>query len=405
MITIQVIIASVVFVVVAFVTSSLDAQHLRRTDGLLTAIFTGRAVDVIQNTFGSFLHSFDTCFVRKPAWFDPHLGKFDADPSYCDSRCLRSMLCCSPDRVEELGAQLVYTRSEDPTNSTIIFHADKKLQDIYAGRSNKTIYFIVHGFLNHFAYESMWNQTRDGFLQRGSDVISVDWSRGNRLYPQAMANVRVIGALIGRLITTMGISDRSYCVGFSLGAHICGEAGQWLQKNQGTTLARCTGIDPAGPGFDGCGNEIRLDPSDCGVVTAIHTSQFVEMLGFGTKHKSGHCDFWMNDAKEQPNCSHNPSFSGLMWDLMYGNLGRVGQTLEHTVGCSHVRGMKYFISQVSKSCQFEGFEGKCGQGKKCIMKELRSLKTLRMALPPDDDCDNRMNADFRVQTSGIEPFC
>ena len=54
----------------------------------------------------------------------------------------------------------------------------EKLKDLYAGRSNKTITFIVHGFLNHFSYESMWNRTRDGFLQRGSDVITVDWSRG-----------------------------------------------------------------------------------------------------------------------------------------------------------------------------------------------------------------------------------
>lgn len=173
----------------------------------------------------------------------------------------------------------MYCCYQDPGNSTRISHTDKKLHDLYAGRSNKTIAFIVHGFLNHYSYESMWNRTRDGFLQRGNDVIAVDWSRGNRLYPQAMANVRVIGALIGRLISTMGISGQSYCVGFSLGAHVCGEAGAWLQR-QGSTLDKCIGIDPAGPGFDGCGNDIRLDPSDCRVVTAIHTSQFVEMLGF-----------------------------------------------------------------------------------------------------------------------------
>lgn len=387
---------------ILLITSCRSVPQIKRTDGLLTAILTGRAVDVLQTTFGSFLHSVDTCFFR-PAWSDPQLGSFSADQKYCDSKCLRSMLCCSPEKVDDLGIQFMHTRSEDPDNTTRISLTDKKVKDMYTGR-NKTIVFIVHGFLNHFVYESMWNQTRDGFVQRGDDVITVDWSRGNRLYPQSMANVRVVGALIGRLIRSMGISDKSYCVGFSLGAHVCGEAGSWL-KERGSVLSRCTGIDPAGPGFDGCGDDIRLDPTDCAVVTAIHTSQFIEMLGFGTKYKTGHCDFWMNDAKEQPDCSRNPSFTGLVWDMMYGNLGRVGQTLEHTVGCAHVRGMKYFISQVSRSCQFEGFEGMCGNGKKCVMKELRSPQTLRMPLPPDDDCSPTMNADFRVQTSGMEPFC
>ena len=113
----------------------------------------------------------------------------------------------------------------------------------------------------------------------------------------------------------------------------------------------------------------------------------------------------MNDGKEQPECERNPSITGIMWDLLYGRLGRVGQTLEHTVGCAHVRGMKYFMSQADRSCQFEGFEGTCGHGRKCILKELRSAETLRMSLPPDDECQASMSADFRVQTSGKEPFC
>ena len=286
-----------ILTLIAAYRAAAQSQINKRTDGLLTAILTGRAVDVMHTTFGSMLTSLDTCFFR-PAWSDPVLGTFSADPIYCDSRCLRSVLCCSPERVDELQVQFILTRAHDPLRSTPITPGDfKKLKDSYsnrdaAGGSNRTLTVIVHGFLNHFSYESMWNQTRDAFLKRGTDVVTVDWSRGNRLYPQSMANVRVVGALIGRLISSIGMSGRTYCIGFSLGAHVCGEAGAWLRHRSLTPMPRCTGIDPAGPGFDGCGPDVRLDPSDCTVVTAIHTSQFVDMLGFGTRFKTGHCDFW-----------------------------------------------------------------------------------------------------------------
>ena len=70
-----------------------------------------------------------------------------------------------------------------------------------------------------------------------------------------------------------GLAERSICAGFSLGSHICGEAGSFLRR-KGKTLYKCHGIDPAGPGFDGCSSDIRLDKTDCGIVTSIHTSQF-----------------------------------------------------------------------------------------------------------------------------------
>lgn len=372
-------------------------------DGLLPALFQGRASDVIESTFGSIVTSINTCLVGKTGWSDPILGEFKTERKYCDPRCLRSLFCCAPEQLEELNVQFSFTSAKDPTNSTLTYYGDKKVRSNLSSH-NRTVVITVHGFLNHHAYETVWNQTRDGFLARGHDVIVVDWSRGNRLYLQSMANVRVVGALIGQLIMYLNIANRTLCVGFSLGSHICGEAGSWL-KAQGQFLARCHGIDPAGPGYDGCGAEIRLDPSDCGVVTAIHSSQFVEMLGFGTKYKSGHCDFWMNDARHQPNCDNNPSFPTLVRDIFYGNLGRLGRTVEHVVGCAHIRSMRYYLSQVTGRCNFTGIEmSHCGLGKKCFaIREKRAPKV--MELPPDDTCHSGLNLDFRVETTGFEPFC
>jgi hypothetical protein len=297
----------------------------------------------------------------------------------------------------------------------ILRYGDEKSRQIVS-KSNRTVVFIVHGFLNHYFYESMWNQTRDSHLTRGNDVVIVDWSRGNRLYLQSMANVRVVGALLGQLVSFLKIAERTLCVGFSLGSHVCGEAGSWIQERGShpiNKIAKCIGVDPAGPGFDGCSNDIRLDPSDCKVVTVIHSSQFVEMLGFGTRFKSGHCDFWMNDGRQQPECSKNPPFHQIVRDTFYGNLGSVGSTLENAVGCSHVRAMRYYLHALQRKCNFTGLVSKgCGLGKKCVVESFLGKSKVddkmipkTMPLSPDDSCQPGMNVDFWAETSGSEPFC
>lgn len=386
------------------------------TEGLLSAVITGRASDVISSTFGSMMTSINTCVMGKSGWKDSSLGDFTRTNGYCEFKCLRSFLCCAPEKLDQLQIQFLLSlppadqlsnkTGENSLNEAVkISYGDKKARNVLAADQNKTVVFIVHGFLNHYVYENLWNDTAIGYLNRGHPVVLVDWSRGNRLYHQAMANVRVVGSMLGQIIEYLGIADRSLCVGFSLGAHICGEAGTWLKQKHDLVLARCHGIDPAGPGFDGCSNDIRLDPSDCGLVTAVHSSQFVEMLGFGTKYKTGHCDFWMNEALNQPDCTSNPSFSGLMRDLFYGNIGQIGLTLEQSVGCAHLRSMKYYISQVNGSCNFVGRKvKKCGLGKPCV-HSVKDLKGTFMPLPPDDLCKSGDELDFVVETTGSDPFC
>ena len=68
---------------------------------------------------------------------------------------------------------------------------------------DKKIVWIIHGLLNHVYIEPIFNQTRDAYLDRGFNVIVVDWNKGNRLYMQAMANVRIVGALTGQLMDAL----------------------------------------------------------------------------------------------------------------------------------------------------------------------------------------------------------
>jgi dihydroxyacetone kinase DhaKLM complex PTS-EIIA-like component DhaM len=58
--------------------------------------------------------------------------------------------------------------------------------------------------------------------------------------------------------------------GFSIGAHAAGVAGSFIQEmNNGQKIARITGLDPAGIGFDEDRLETVLDKSDADFVDVI----------------------------------------------------------------------------------------------------------------------------------------
>jgi hypothetical protein len=59
--------------------------------------------------------------------------------------------------------------------------------------------------------------------------------------------------------------------GFSIGAHAAGVAGSFIQEmNNGQKIARITGLDPAGIGFDEDRLETVLDKSDADFVDVIY---------------------------------------------------------------------------------------------------------------------------------------
>ena len=86
-----------------------------------------------------------------------------------------------------------------------------------------------------------------------SNIILVDWSIGAKGpdYYQASGNARLVGAQTAELIKFLisnapgssgskKLGERFYIVGFSLGAHVAGYAGSYLQAN-GIKLGRITG--------------------------------------------------------------------------------------------------------------------------------------------------------------------
>ena len=63
-------------------------------------------------------------------------------------------------------------------------------------------------------------------------------------------------------------------------------------------LHRITGLDVAGPSFEGMDSRLRLDPTDACYVDAIHTDDSV----LGIRMSVGHDDFYPNGGDHQPGC-------------------------------------------------------------------------------------------------------
>ncbi|NWU50712.1 LIPR3 protein, partial [Dromas ardeola] len=138
------------------------------------------------------------------------------------------------------------------------------------------------------------------------NCIAVDWKDGAKgTYISAVNNIRVIGAEVAYFIKTLQEIFRYFLckihlIGHSLGAHTAGEAGRRIQG-----IGRITGLDPAGPYFEGTPPEVRLDPSDANFVDVIHSNAaHFPAIGLGVYNTSGHLDFYPNGGTVMPGCTN-----------------------------------------------------------------------------------------------------
>lgn len=91
--------------------------------------------------------------------------------------------------------------------------------------------------------------------------------------------------------------ENIHLVGHSLGAHISGGAGHVIgnnPENEGHSLARISGLDPAGPLFQGIKVQRRLASKDAQFVDIYHTA--AGTLG-NVIYKEGDADFFREKSK------------------------------------------------------------------------------------------------------------
>lgn len=144
------------------------------------------------------------------------------------------------------------------------------------------------------------------YLKKGDlNVIAIDWNGpASEAYWDSVDHTKAVAKLNAQLILEIkekfGVPLKNFhLIGHSLGAHISGLTGQRIQELTGNKIGRITGLDPAGPFWNGKSEDERLSADDADYVDAIHTDG--NLLGYG--ERLGDADYFPNGGvSSQPGC-------------------------------------------------------------------------------------------------------
>uniref|UniRef100_A0A8C3MZ47 Triacylglycerol lipase n=1 Tax=Geospiza parvula TaxID=87175 RepID=A0A8C3MZ47_GEOPR len=267
----------------------------------------------------------------------PRLGCFTDDPPW--SGVPGRLLTGLPDPPEEMNISFsLYTRETGNNSQVISAINSSTIQKSHFSSHRKTS-FIIHGFGS--TGKTGWVVEMCLLLLEVENIncIAVDWKEGAKgTYVSAVNNIRVLGAEVAYFIATLqkmfGYSPYEiHLIGHSLGAHTAGEAGRRIRG-----IRRITGLDPAGPYFEGTPPEVRLDPTDANFVDVIHSNAaHFPAAGFGMYNTTGHLDFYPNGGTVMPGCA----------DLI-PEMKQIRNNKDATLfgGCHHSRSHEFYFASI-----------------------------------------------------------
>ncbi|TMS03234.1 Endothelial lipase [Larimichthys crocea] len=201
----------------------------------------------------------------------------------------------------------------------------------------KTI-FIIHGWAMSGMFESWMQKLVSAVMQRETEanVVVVDWiSFAQQLYHDAVNHTNTVGQDIAAMLNWLQEEQQLplknvHLIGYSLGAHVAGYAGTYVKG----TIGRITGLDPAGPMFEGVEEQRRLSPDDADFVDVLHTYTR-EALGvsIGIQQPIGDIDIYPNGGEVQPGCTLSDvlTVAGNFMDVMK---------------CEHERSVHLFVDSL-----------------------------------------------------------
>ncbi|XP_043197105.1 pancreatic triacylglycerol lipase-like isoform X1 [Amphibalanus amphitrite] len=274
-----------------------------------------------------------------------------------------------PQSPKTLNVKFCLFTPENPTECQRMYDHDIESIQSSSFMADAPVKFIVHGYLD--SGEKRWIKRMVAALldHQPMNVLVVDWVGGSGPpYTQAVANIRLVGAIVGRFIQILHKlhgtpSNQMHVIGHSLGAHLAGYVGDFLHKTS-MRLGRITGLDPAEPHFENTDPVVRLNPTDADFVDVIHTdSGPLFSGGLGLHQPIGHMDFFPNGGKKQPGCGTS------VLDAIKKEEGSLIYGLRRFIGCNHLRAYEFFTESINSDCPFLAIEcnsyeqfaaGECG---------------------------------------------
>ncbi|XP_060934802.1 lipoprotein lipase [Limanda limanda] len=207
-------------------------------------------------------------------------------------------------------------------------------------------FILIHGWTVTGMFESWVPKLVSALYERvpNANVIVVDWlTRANQHYSTSAAYTKLVGRDVAKFVTWIQNElqlpwERIHLVGYSLGAHVAGIAGDLTDHK----ISRITGLDPAGPTFEHADEQSILSRDDAQFVDVLHTNtRGSPDRSIGIQRSVGHIDIYPNGGTFQPGCD----IQNMLMTISMGGIKGL-QNMDQLVKCSHERSVHLYIDSL-----------------------------------------------------------